>query len=219
MSGKDAPVLDERTRSDNLTADLATDLDGSFEQLVLAYQGRLFAFALRLCGDRRDAEEIAQDAFVRAYRALQGYDPERIRALALRPWLYRIALNVARNRARGQRPPTVPLQSEGDEEERMAAPVLADDETRQPEATAERTETAAILAALVTGLPGRYRPAVILRHIDGLTYPEVATVLNQPSGTVKANVHRGTALLRAGWLAHLHHEEEHYGRSAATLAR
>jgi RNA polymerase sigma-70 factor (ECF subfamily) len=201
MTGKEALVVDERTRSDNLATDLATDLDGSFERLVLAYQGRLFAFALRLSGDRRDAEEIAQDAFIRAYRALQGYDEERIRVLALRPWLYRIALNVARNRARGQRPTTVPLQSDSDQDERQSAPALTADETQQPEATAERSETGATLAALVTGLPGRYRAAVILRHIEGLAYPEVAGVLEQPLGTVKANVHRGTKLLRTAWLS------------------
>ena len=79
----------------SLETDLARDLDGSFERLVLAYQDRLYAFALRFCGNREDAEEVAQDAFVRAYRALKTYPADRVRALALRAWLYRIALNVA----------------------------------------------------------------------------------------------------------------------------
>lgn len=200
MTGKDAALGDERAALSLLLEALATDLDGTFEQLVLTYQGRLFAFALRLCGDRRDAEEVAQDAFVRAYRALQGYDAGRIRDLALRPWLYRITLNVARNRARGHRPTTVPLHDEGDEGERPTTPVLADAEEQRPEAVAERAETGATLAALVTALPGRYRAAVILRHVEGLAYPEVAAILEQPLGTVKANVHRGVRLLRAAWL-------------------
>lgn len=67
---------------------LAADLDGSFERLVLVFQDRLFGFAFRLSGRREDAEEIAQDAFVRAYRALSTYPPDRIRAIALRAWLY-----------------------------------------------------------------------------------------------------------------------------------
>jgi RNA polymerase sigma-70 factor, ECF subfamily len=196
MSGRATPAGGDPAA---LAAALAVDLDGAFEGLVLAYQGRLYGFALRLCGDRRDAEEIAQDAFVRAYRALAGYDAERIRALALRPWLYQIALNVARNRRRGARPATVPLAAEGDDDDRPAAPPLAADEGQGPEASAERRATGAALAALVTGLPARYRAAVILRHVEGLSYPEVAAALGQPLGTVKANVHRGVALVRAAW--------------------
>src|SRR6185436_20520906 len=77
---------------------LAGDLDGSFEALVLAHQDRIYSIALRLLGDPRDAEEAAQDAFVRAYRALSGYDPARIRELRLRPWLATIVLNLCRSR-------------------------------------------------------------------------------------------------------------------------
>lgn len=217
MTEERHPMAQQQANLDTLPDDLATDLDDTFERLVLAYQGRLFAFALRYSGDRRDAEEIAQDAFVRAYRALQGYEADRIRELALRPWLYRITRNVARNRARVQRPTTVPLQSDGDEDERPSAPLLADAVERQPEPTAERAETGATLAAIVTGLPGRYRAAVVLRHVEGMAYPEVAAVLEQPLGTVKANVHRGVRILRAAWLDHLQQEETTHGRTAAIL--
>ena len=92
-----------------LPAALATDLDGSFEALVTHFQDRLFTFALRLTGRREDAEEVAQDAFVRAYRALKTYPPERVRAMALKAWLYQVTLNVARNRLRRKRHPTVSL--------------------------------------------------------------------------------------------------------------
>ena len=77
---------------------LAVDLDGSFEALVLAHQDRIYSIALRVLGDPRDAEEAAQDAFVRAYRALGDYDPARIRDLRLRPWLATIVLNLCRSR-------------------------------------------------------------------------------------------------------------------------
>src|SRR5262252_8133347 len=86
-----------------LEAALAADLDGPFERLVPEYQDRLFGFALRLTRSREDAEEIAQDAFVRAYRAMKSYPAERVRSLALRAWLYRITLNVARNHRRRRR--------------------------------------------------------------------------------------------------------------------
>ncbi len=80
----------------DLSAALAADVDGSFEQLVLTFQDRLYAFALRLTGSPQDAEEVTQDAFVRAYRALVSYPDSRIRSLALRPWLHQIVLNIFR---------------------------------------------------------------------------------------------------------------------------
>src|SRR2546428_13437090 len=81
----------------------AEDLEGCFERLVREYQDRLYSFAHRLTGNSEDAEEIAQDAFVRAYRAMKTYPTERIRTLSLKAWLYRITLNVARNRMRARR--------------------------------------------------------------------------------------------------------------------
>src|SRR5919199_1366977 len=88
--------IGERVLADDLAADLATH----FPRLVRAYQDRLFAFALRLAGNPLDAEECLQDAFVRAYRALERYPSEQIGALQIQAWLYRITLNVVRNRAR-----------------------------------------------------------------------------------------------------------------------
>jgi RNA polymerase sigma-70 factor (ECF subfamily) len=173
-----------------LTAALAADLPASFERAVLAFQDRLYAFALRLTGSAPDAEEITQDAFVRAYRALQGYAPERRRALALRPWLYRIALNVTRNHVRRRRLPTEPL--DGDRLQPAA------DAADRPPAVLEQAERARTLARLVEALPERYRAAVVLRHVEGLGYEEIAAVLGQPVGTAKANVHRGLAVLRRG---------------------
>jgi RNA polymerase sigma-70 factor (ECF subfamily) len=178
-----------------LTDALATDLDRAFEEMVRRCGDRLYAVALRLTGSPPDAEEIAQDALVRAYHALRGYEPARIRAMALRPWLYRIAVNVARNRLRGKRPVLISLNGthDADEAERVVEPA---DGGESPEATAERREQGAELAALVVELPPRYRVAVVLRHVEGLAYAEIAEALEQPVGTVKANVHRGVRLLR-----------------------
>jgi len=202
MSGRSSAV----DRPDLLAAALTTDLDGAFEGLVLAYQRRLYGFALRFCGDRGDAEEITQDAFIRAYRALHSYDTARIRELALRPWLYQITLNVARNHARKRRLSTMPLDAEpGQASARSQG--LSDDWSQRPEAIVERTETGAVLASMVRELPARYRAAVILRHIAGLSYPEVAAALDQPLGTVKANIHRGVQLLRTAWQAQEMQEE------------
>lgn len=155
-----------------------------FERLVLDHQDRIFALGLALTGNRHDAEEVAQDTFLRAYRALVTYPPERVRDLKQRPWLHRIAVNVVRNRVRGVRPRLVELN--GSEPDGSIGP---------EEDVIRRTEVDA-LAARVACLPARYRDAVVLRHVQDLSYAEVAEALGQPVGTVKANVHRGLKLLR-----------------------
>jgi RNA polymerase sigma-70 factor (ECF subfamily) len=176
---------------DDLTRRLSTDLDGAFEALVRDHQDLVFGVALRILADPGDAEEAAQDAFVRAYRALAAYEPERIRELRLRGWLVTIVVNVCRNRVRRRRPHSVSLDLD-----RPAVPEPADT-APTPSERAERREGAAHWAALVAGLPERYREVVVLRHVEGLGYDELATILGRPEGTLKAQAHRGLALLRA----------------------
>jgi RNA polymerase sigma-70 factor (ECF subfamily) len=177
---------------------LAGDLDNNFARLVEIYQDRLYAFSLRLSGNPQDAEEITVDALVRAYQALTRYEGERIQALALRPWLYQITLNVFRNRVRGQR---LQLVSQHLTEE-TAALHVADEEASRPDALLERAELRETLATLIAELPERERVAVVLRHIQGSGYNEIAGLLRQPVGTVKAHVHRGMRRLREALHTH-----------------
>jgi len=184
---------------DALIVRLAHDLDGSFESLVLAHQDRLYSIALRFLGDPGSAEEAAQDCLVRAYRALAGYDAARIRELRLRPWLATIVLNLCRTRAvRRKRAGAPPLSLDLDEPGRALAEPAADP-AGSPVAIADRREARSRWATLVAGLPPAYRAAVVLRHVDGLSYPELAQALDRPEGTVKAQVHRGVALLRRAY--------------------
>lgn len=182
-------AMDEQTRSgdDDLTERLATDLDDGFESLVGVHADRLFSIALRVLGNRADAEEAAQDAFVRAYRALEGYEPDRIRALRLRAWLATIVVNVCRNRTRVRRVATTQLAFEPGAE--PAADPLA------------RRDLRDTWAALLARLPPAQRTAIVLRHVDGLSYAEMAEALGRPEGTLKAQVHRGLAALREAILA------------------
>jgi RNA polymerase sigma-70 factor (ECF subfamily) len=171
---------------------LARDLDGSFEAFVNAHVDRCHAIALRVTGNPHDAEEIAQDALVRAYRALAGYEPERIRELRLRPWLATIVVNLCRNRVRTRRVPSTPLAPLVEAGWEPAADASTDP-SGLAQAAAERERLAAHLAAL----PERYRVPVVLRHVDDLSYAELAEVLGRPEGTLKSQVHRGLAMLRA----------------------
>jgi RNA polymerase sigma-70 factor, ECF subfamily len=167
---------------------LATDVEAGFIQLVERMRDGIYALALGLCGSPHDAEDVAQDALVRAYRALRTYSPARRRALHLKAWLAKIALNVWRNRIRGAKRERVELSDE-----------WAADDADAPEARAERGDAARRLRRLLSTLPDRYRVALVLRHAYDLPYAQAARALGMPVGTLKANVHRGTRMLRAAY--------------------
>jgi len=186
----------EISQEQALEAALANDIDGSYEHLVRRYQDRLYSFALRLTGNNEDAEEVAQDAFVRAYRALRRYPAERIRAMRLKAWLYRITLNVARNRLRRKRHSFVSLQN-ADRGGNGRGAWEAEDDSKRPDSRLERKRERADLASLVAQLPDRYRTGIILRYVEGLRVEEVAEILKQPLGTTKSNLHRAINALRA----------------------
>jgi len=172
---------------DDLAGRLAKDLDDGFEELVHTTQHFVFGVALRMTMDRHDAEDVAQEALVRAYRALQGYDADRIRAMRLRPWLARITLNVQRNRLRRHRPGVAP---EG------ATPEPPAPAADGPEERAETAGRRAACVRLLATLPDASRAVIVLRHIEGLSYAEVAEAVGKPVGTVKAQVHRAIGVLR-----------------------
>ena len=172
---------------DTLPAALAADLDGAFPDLVHMLQDDVFSGALRMTGNRADAEDIAQEAFVRAYRALSGYPAARIHDLQVRGWVWTIAANLCRNRARSRaRKPEVSLPE--------GMPIA--DTTPGPEQVVLALDGSERLAAQVAMLPWAQREAVVLRHVVGLGYAEIAGALERPIGTVKADVHRALARLR-----------------------
>jgi RNA polymerase sigma factor (sigma-70 family) len=157
------------------------DADLLFPRLVRAHTADVWTTALRLTGNRSDAEDLTQEVFASAWSALESWPQERIDALRPRAWLVTITLNAWRNglRTATRRPRTAPLLDHD-------ASVLATD----------RLEEAERLGELVARLPEAYRAPVVLRHVVGLTYSEIAAALDCPPGTVKAQVSRGLALLR-----------------------
>ena len=182
-------VMDDST----LLAALADDLDPAFEALVRARQDRLYSIALRMLGDPTEAEDAAQDAFIRAYRALAGWQATRIRELRLDAWLTTIVVNVTRTRIR--RRATSRSRESLTFIDELEHPPAATGET--PHERLAGTEARRAWATRLLGLPERYRAPVVLRHVDGLAYDDIAIALDRPEGTVKAQVHRGLALLRA----------------------
>lgn len=173
---------------DPLCARLADDLEGAFPELVVDHQQLVFGVAARVVGGS-NAEDVAQEVFVRAYRALKKYPDQRVREMRLRPWLARMTLNQARNALRGQKV-TADLADLADQPQ-------STDET--PHQRAQRKDERQMWSRLLHGLPDRYRRAVALRHVDDLSYAEIAETLGKPLGSVKSDVHRGIALLRAAY--------------------
>jgi RNA polymerase sigma-70 factor, ECF subfamily len=177
------------TAGDALLDLLAVDLDAGFTELVRAYQRIVYSVLARTCAPSMDAEDLTAQAFLLAYRALRGYEPERIRRLEPRPWLVTIALNAWRNAVRGhaRQPGQVPLES--------AKEVASGQDS--VELLVERAEERRELADLVARLPEHQRLAVVLRHVCDLPLTEIAQVLGCPVGTAKSHVFRGLQRLRA----------------------
>lgn len=177
-----------------MCARLEADLDAGFVDLVRAYEGVVLTVAARACSSpQAEAQDIAAEAFLRAYRALRDYPPERIAQLRLRPWLVTIALNVGRNARRqaARRPLTTTL---GD----VDGPGGPNVRTATDEPPPEGGDG---LRKLVDGLPPVQRVAVVLRHVVGLSNAEIAHALGCPEGTARSHVSRGMSSLRRRWRA------------------
>lgn len=175
----EARSLDETMGVDPLAARLADGDPLAPKALAERHYVELYRYALSVLREERAAEDAVQDAFERAFAALGRYPEERLRAMRLRPWLYRVTLNVARNRLRERR--EVPV------EEISLAGVAVGDEGR---------ESVMDVMAALGRLPERQRVAVTLRYLQDLPYAEISGVTGWPEGTVKTLVRRGVARLR-----------------------
>ena len=175
----EARSLDETAGIDSLAARLAEGDPLAPKALAERHYVELYRYALSVLREERAAEDAVQDAFERAFAALGRYPEERLRAMRVRPWMYRITLNVARNRLRERR--EVPV------EEISSAGVALSDEGRE--------SVMDVLAALGR-LPERQRVAVTLRYLQDLPYVEISGVTGWPEGTAKTLVRRGVARLR-----------------------
>ena len=144
----------------------------------------MFNIALRITNDRDAAADCAQEAFVRAYRALHQFDP----AYPFGPWLYRIVTNTSLNHVQRWHAHETPVED---------FPEIVEPGPSGPEGSAIRREEVAEVLAAMAELPPRYRAALTLRHLQELSYQEVADALGLPLGTVKTHLHRARAMLRA----------------------
>ena len=160
-----------------------------WDEIVDQHSERVYRLALRLTGNRHDAEDLTQEVFVRVFRSLHTYTPGTFEG-----WIHRITTNLFLDQAR--RKQRIRFDHLSDERAARIASLTAAPET----AYADRTFDDDVEAALAA-LPPDFRAAVVLCDIEGLSYEEIAGILGAKLGTVRSRIHRGRALLRAA-LAH-----------------
>lgn len=165
----------------------------AFELLVSKYQRKLLRLISRLVRDPAEAEDVAQDAFIKAYRALPQFRGDS----AFYTWLYRIGVNTAKNFlvSQGRRPPSSTEKDNEEAETFDDADALRDINT--PESILLSKEIANTVNAAMAKLPEELRTAISLREIEGLSYDEISEVMNCPIGTVRSRIFRAREAIAA----------------------
>ncbi|MFN0149931.1 MAG: sigma-70 family RNA polymerase sigma factor [bacterium] len=192
MANNDA----SRERSDREDRDLVRRSlegnEGAFEELVRRFQAPVLNLAYRVVRDWDESQDVAQEAFVKAYGALNRYDA----TYPFKVWLFRITTNVAIDHLRRRRGGTVSLDAPrypGSDDD--SGWDIADDASPGPGDGIESAQRREILDIALAKLAPPLRAAIVLRHVEDLSYEEIAATLGIPLGTVKIRIHRGREAL------------------------
>jgi RNA polymerase sigma-70 factor (ECF subfamily) len=159
---------------------------GAYDLLVLKYQHKVVKLVMRYLREPADAEDVAQEAFIKAYRALPQFRGDS----AFYTWLYRIAINTAKNAlaARDRHPVSYELDMQNSDESSDVIGRLRDPET--PEGLALTEEIRDTVNQAIESLPEDLRTAIVLRELEGLSYEEIAASMDCPVGTVRSRIFR-----------------------------
>lgn len=157
----------------------------SFDVLVLKYQHKVINLVMRYMHDPDTAQDVAQEAFIKAYRGLKNFRGES----AFYTWLYRIAINTAKNHlvSQGRRAPTNDIDA--DEAEQFEGE-SALKEYGTPENEMLRDEIQTMVSQAIDALPDDLRTAIVLRELEGMSYEEIAEAMDCPIGTVRSRIFR-----------------------------
>ncbi|WP_017729224.1 RNA polymerase sigma factor SigW [Halalkalibacterium ligniniphilum] len=163
----------------------------AFAELVELYKDKVYQVAYRMVGNAHEAQDVAQEAFLRAYTNIDRYDINR----KFSTWIFRIATNVAIDRLRKKKPDFYledPVQ--GADGLTIGSQLAAD--KALPEEQVVTMETQDWIQAEIAELPPKYRTAIILKYMEDLSLKEISDVLDLPVSTVKTRIHRGREALR-----------------------
>lgn len=163
----------------------------SYEEIVTMFQHRLYHVCYRMLSNQQEAEDVAQEAFIRAYTNLHTFDQKR----KFSTWIFRIATNLCIDRIRKKKPDYyLDANVPGTEGLTMYSQVAAD--TEMPEEEVEKMEVQKRVQFEINKLSDKYRSVIILRYIEELSLQEISEILELPLGTVKTRLHRGRAALK-----------------------
>lgn len=189
-------MLDEQLVDEALSGS-----QSAYRELVRRFERPVFNLVVRMVRDHTVAEDVAQDAFIKAFTRLDTYRPEQGK---FSNWLFKIAHNTAIDQLRKSIPATHSLDRGDDVDDPDFHALLADRDAITPLEAAERASLAESMAAAVDRLRPEYREVIVLRHQEGLTYEEIAEIAGLPLGTVKTYIHRArkelaALLVDSGW--------------------
>jgi len=178
-----------RTDEDLVTRATAGDVD-SFNQLVTRWERPVYALAYRTLGREEDARDVVQEAFLRAFRGLKGFKGQA----KFSSWLYRITLNLCRDWIRRERRAPIVQVPEGTDPVDLADERMAP--TESVEELVARREMSSAVSKAMAELPEEQRTAIMLKEYHGLTFQEIAEMLDCPLSTVKTRLYQGLTVLR-----------------------
>ena len=177
--------MSERSIDQKLVLRVQKGDKAAFDLLVRKYQHKIAKLISRYVRDLREVEDVTQEALIKAYRAIEGFRGDS----AFYTWLYRIAVNTAKNylETQARRPPGSDMEIEG-------AELIESGEGLRDQATPERqlltNEIASTVQRVMTNLPADLRTAITLREIEGMSYEEIAGIMECPIGTVRSRIFR-----------------------------
>ncbi|WP_338471376.1 RNA polymerase sigma factor SigW [Niallia sp. XMNu-256] len=163
----------------------------AFGEIVEMYKDKVYQISYRMLGNRHEAEDIAQEAFLRAYVNIQSYNTE----YKFSTWLYRITTNLCIDRIRKKKP-SYYLDAEVSGTEGLNMYSQIPSTTRLPEDDVESLELQDTIQKEIMKLPEKYRSVIVLKYIEELSLKEISEILDMPLGTVKTRIHRGREALR-----------------------
>ena len=168
----------------------------SFDLLVIKYQSRVMSIVSRFVKDHAEAQDVAQESFIKAYRAIKSFRGDS----AFYTWLYRIAVNTAKNflAARKRRPGYSGMQSIDlalDDDDQFSDHIEALHEIETPETKLMRDELKQVIDSAIASLSEELKTAICLREFDGLSYEEIAEALSCPIGTVRSRIFRAREVI------------------------
>ncbi len=187
----DYAQLDDR----ELAARACEGRERAFRELLVRYERPVFSLVFRMVRNRETAEDVAQEAFVKAFSAIHTYNP----SYRFSNWIFKIANNMAIDRLRKRELATVSIDgapNAGSTEEEHRTGFDIPDRSETPEAYTENRELGSRIEVAMGRLRPEYRTAVILRHVEGHSYQEISDIMELPLGTVKTYIHRGRGELK-----------------------